>query len=277
VSRGDVTISAPARAILRVYFVAFLLVLYMPTALLVLFSFNDSNNISFPIVGLTTHWYADALNNPDITNSVANSFLLALVVGAVSTVLGLLASYALARRNIRFKAGISALILVPLVVPTVALGVALLILFNKGPVPTPLGIYPAVLIGHVVLALPYTVLLILPRIAGIDKRLEEAAQDLGASGLQTFTRIILPLIVPSLMAAFLISFIVSIDEVVIASFLLSNDQLTYPVYLYAGLRHPDTAASLIPVASAMILLSFVIAFLAEVLRRRGERRLGVTA
>ncbi len=275
-SRGDVAISRPARLVLRVYFVVFLLVLYLPTALLVLFSFNDSNTLSFPIVGLTTHWYSDAVNNPDIVDSVRNSFQIAVGVGIVATVIGLLASYALARSNIRMKGAISALLLVPLVVPTIALAIALLILVKKANLPL---LHPGLLalgIGHVVLALPYTVLLILPRISNIDRRLEEAAHDLGASGAQTFRRIILPLIVPSLMAAFLIAFITSIDEVVLASFLLGAEQ-TYPAYLFAGLRHPDTAAALIPVASAMILLSFLTAFGAEVLRRRGERRLGAAA
>jgi spermidine/putrescine transport system permease protein len=276
VSRGDVAISRPARLALRAYFVVFLLVLYLPTALLVLFSFNDSNTLSFPIVGLTTHWYHDAINNPDIVDSVRNSFQIAVVVGIVATIIGLLASYALARSNIRMKGAVSALLLVPLVVPTIALAIALLILVKKADLPL---LHPGLFalgIGHVVLALPYTVLLILPRISNIDRRLEEAAHDLGASGAQTFRRIILPLIVPSLMAAFLIAFITSIDEVVLASFLL-GDQQTYPAYLFAGLRHPDTAATLIPVASAMILLSFLTAFGAEVLRRRGERRLGVIA
>ena len=275
-SRGDVAVSRSLRAALRVYFLVFLVVLYLPTALLVIFSFNDSTTASFPLVGFTTRFYSQALDNKDIVNSVENSFLVAALVGVGATILGLCASYVLARRKVRFKGAISALLLVPLVVPTVALGVALLILFQKGPVPVPLGL-TAVFIGHVVLAIPYTVLLILPRISAIDRRLEEAAQDLGASGGQTFRRVIFPLIVPSLLAAFLIAFIVSVDEVVIASFVLANGQLTYPVYLFAGLRQPDRVATLIPVASGMILLSFLIAFLAEVTRRRGERRLGLTA
>jgi spermidine/putrescine transport system permease protein len=273
---GDVAVSRPLRVALRVYFFVFLVVLYLPTALLVIFSFNDSTTASFPLEGFTTRFYRAAWNNPDIVDSVKNSLMVAIVVGLLATTLGLCASYVLARRKVVFKGAISALLLVPLVVPTVALGIALLILYNQSWFPLELGL-GAVVVGHVVLALPYTILLILPRIGAIDTRLEEAAQDLGASATQTFRRVILPLTVPSLLAAFLISFITSVDEVVVAVFLLAKGQLTYPVYLYAGLRQPDRVATLIPVASVMILLSFLIAFLAEVLRRRGERRLGLAS
>jgi spermidine/putrescine transport system permease protein len=169
---------------------------------------------------------------------------------------------------VRGKSVISALILVPLVVPTVVLGVALLLLFQKGVIPIGLGL-ASVMIGHVVIALPFAVLILLPRIASIDRRLEEAAYDLGASGIQMFRRVMLPLIVPSIMSAFLISFVFSIDEVVIASF-IAGDQPTYPVYLYSGLKFPEKTQTLIPVATVMIVLSFALAIMAEVIFLRSS-------
>jgi spermidine/putrescine transport system permease protein len=129
-----------------------------------------------------------------------------------------------------------------------------------------------IMFAHVVIAIPFAVLILLPRIASIDRRLEEAAYDLGATGLQTFRYVMLPLIVPSIISAFLISFVFSIDEVVIASF-LSSDQVTYPVYLYSGLKFPEKTQTLIPVATVMIVISFVLAFGAEAIRRYGDRRL----
>ena len=131
------------------------------------------------------------------------------------------------------------------------------------------------LIGHVIIALPFCVLLIMPRIASIDRRLEEAAYDLGASGLTTFRRVILPLIVPAILSL-LIAFVVSIDEVVVASF-LTSDSVTYPIYLYSGLKFPEKTQTLIPIATVMIALSFPLAFAAEGLRRVGERRVGLDA
>ena len=102
--------------------------------------------------------------------------------------------------------------------PTVVLGVALLILFQRGFIPVGLGLIQLAL-GHVIIALPFAVLILLPRIASIDKRLEEAAYDLGASGWQMFRRVMLLLIFPSILSAYLIAFVFSIDEVVIAAFI----------------------------------------------------------
>ena len=159
--------------------------------------------------------------------------------------------------------------------PTVVLGVSLLVLFRPSDpiIPVPLGLW-AVLIGHVVIALPFCVLLLLPRIASIDKRLEEAAHDLGASGLTTFRRVVLPLILPALLASLLVAFVVSIDEVVVASFLV-QDQATYPVYLYSGLRLSGQTSLLMPVATVMIVASTILILAAALIGRYGERRAGL--
>jgi|694.fasta_scaffold63113_5 spermidine/putrescine transport system permease protein len=266
-----VVISPTGKLLLTAFFAIFLLVLYLPTVLLIVFSFNDGTVAAFPLEGLTTEWYVRAFNSEEIRQALWASIRVGLISAAIATLLALMASYPLARRHVRGKSVISALILVPLVVPTVVLGVSLLLLFQKGIIPIGLGL-ASVMIGHVVIALPFAVLILLPRIASIDKRLEEAAYDLGASGMQMFGRVMLPLIVPSIMSAFLISFVFSIDEVVIASF-IAGDQPTYPVYLYSGLKFPEKTQTLIPVATVMIVLSFILAFTAEFIRRRGDRKL----
>jgi spermidine/putrescine transport system permease protein len=266
-----VVISPTGKILLTAFFAIFLVVLYLPTVLLIVFSFNDGTVAAFPLEGLTTKWYGLALHSESIREALWASVRVATLSAAIATLIALMASYPLARRHVRGKAVISALMLVPLVVPTVVLGVALLILFQKGFIPIGLGLI-SVMIGHVVIALPFAVLILLPRIASIDKRLEEAAYDLGASGLQMFRRVMLPLITPSILSAFLISFVFSIDEVVIASF-IAGDQPTYPVYLYSGLKFPEKTQTLIPVATIMIVLSFLLAIAAEVIRRRGDRKL----
>ncbi len=272
----DVAMSRNGKRLLVVFFGLFIVFLYLPTVLLLLFSFNNSTVIAFPITDLTTGFYEAAWQDDEIRKSLIASLQVAAGTAVVATALGVLVSYALARRSMRFKAGVSAIILLPLVVPTVVLGVSLLVLFRpQDPViAVPLGLW-AVLIGHVVIALPFCVLLLLPRIARIDKRLEEAAYDLGASGLTTFRRIILPLITPALIASLLVAFVVSIDEVVIASFVV-QDQATYPVYLYSGLRLGGRVSLLMPVATVMIVLSFVLVLAAELIRRYGERRVGLS-
>jgi spermidine/putrescine transport system permease protein len=271
----DVAMSRNGKRLLAVFFALFIVFLYLPTVLLLLFSFNNSTVIAFPITDLTTAFYEAAWQDDEIRSSLIASLKVAGGTAVVATVLGVLVSYALARRSVRFKSGISAILLLPLVVPTVVLGVSLLVLFRpQNPViGVPLGLW-AVLIGHVVIALPFCVLLLLPRIARIDKRLEEAAYDLGASGPTTFRRIILPLITPALIASLLVAFVISIDEVVIASFLV-QDQATYPVYLYSGLRLGGRVSLLMPVATVMIILSFLLVLAAELIRRYGERRVGL--
>lgn len=266
-----VVISPNGKRLLTAFFAVFLVVLYLPTVLLIVFSFNDGTVAAFPLEGLTTQWYGRAFESDEIRKALWASARVAIASAAIATLIALMASYPLARRHVRGKAFISALMLVPLVVPTVVLGVALLILFQKGMIPIGLGLI-SVMIGHVVIALPFAVLILLPRIASIDRRLEEAAYDLGASGIQMFRRVMLPLIIPSILSAFLIAFVFSIDEVVIASF-IAGDQPTYPVYLYSGLKFPEKTQTLIPVATIMIVLSFVLAIAAEVLRRRGDRKL----
>jgi len=266
-----VVISPNGKRLLTLFFALFLIVLYLPTVLLIVFSFNDSTVAAFPLDGLTTEWYKRAYQSEEIRKAMWASIKVATAAAFFATLLALMASYPLARRNIRGRSFISALLLLPLVVPTVVLAVALLILFQRGPGTIGLGL-SRVMIAHVVIAVPFAVLILLPRMASIDQRLEEAAYDLGASGLQTFRRILLPLIFPSIISAFLISFVFSIDEVVIASF-LTADQATYPVYLYSGLKFAEKTQTLIPVATIMIVLSFVIAIGAELIRRSADRRM----
>ncbi len=271
----NVLMSRNGRLLLLVFFAAFLVFMYLPSLLLAIFSFNESTVIAFPITSLTTDWYKAAWDNHEIRNAIVASLKVGAGTAVIATLIGLLVSYALARRTMIGKGPISAFLLLPLVVPTVVFGVALLVLFrpNNPVIPIPLGLW-AVLIGHIVIALPFCVLLLLPRLASIDRRLEEAAHDLGASGVTTFRRIILPLITPALLASLIVAFVISIDEVVIASFVI-QDQPTYPVYLYSGLRLGGQTSLLMPVATVMLLVSFVLVLAAELIRRLGERRLGL--
>ena len=265
----SVMASRRGHGLLRGWFVLFLLFLYLPTVLLILFSFNDADSPQFPFEGFTLSWYEAAWDTPAIRDAVLNSVLVGLGTSILATSLGVLSSYALARRRFRGRNAVFAVMVLPLVVPYVVLGIALLTLFLRGPLEISLSLW-AVLAGHIVVSLPYTILLLVPRIAAVDRRLEEAAEDLGASALYTFRRVMLPLIFPAILSSFLIAFVVSIDEVVIASFLV-GDQVTYPIYLYSGLRFSDRVMRLIAVGSVMIVVSFALVLLAEIIRRRGDR------
>ena len=272
---STVAVSRNGRRLLTGWFVFFLIFLYLPSVILLIFSFNSGTIPVFPLQHFTTQWYSDAWNDIELRDAFVRSIKVGIGTSIVATAVGLLAAYSLARRKFHGRNAITAFALVPLVVPPVVVAVALLMLFRKGPHPLPLSLW-TVLAGHVVISLPYCILLLVPRIASIDVRLEEAAQDLGASSFTTFRRIILPLITPAILSSFLIAFVVSIDEVVVASF-LTSDSVTYPIYLYSGLKFPEKTQTLIPIATVMIVLSFALAFAAEGLRRVGERRVGFDA
>jgi spermidine/putrescine transport system permease protein len=271
---GSVVISRAGKRLLTAFFIAFLIYLYVPTVLLLIFSFNDSTNAAFPLVGFTTSWYREAFHDQAIHAALRTSLELAACCAIAATTIATMVSYPLARRRVFGRSAISALILLPLVVPTVVLGVSLLLLFQRGLVNIPLG-FGAVLIGHVIIALPFCVLLILPRVASVDKRLEEAAQDLGASGFATFRKIMFPLILPAILSALIIGFVVSIDELIVASFLNGRGLITLPIFLYSSLKFPAKTMELIPVATLLITFSFCLVLAARIIAERGARRTGL--
>jgi spermidine/putrescine transport system permease protein len=135
-----------------------------------------------------------------------------------------------------------------------------------------LGLH-AIVIGHVVVALPYTILTILPLLERLSISLEEAAKDLGANTQETFRRVTLPLLTPALVSAFLIAFTLSFDEYAIASFLAGSEQ-TWPVYLFAQLRVPSLLPQLIAVSSVVFIASMLLILSAEIGRRIAQRRYG---
>jgi len=266
----DVALSKNGARLLRGFFALVVVFLYAPIVILLIFSFNDSAVPSFPLGGFTFHWYHQFLTNSDLKGALATSAIIAAVSSAGAVLLGLLAAIALTRRRFHGKAAVSALLLSPLVIPYVVFGISLLLLFHTLGVPRSIL---TVVIGHVVISLPYTILVLVPRLDQIDVSLEEAAFDLGASRLRTFRSITLPLILPAVVSAFLIAFTTSFDEYAVASFVVGT-RVTFPIYLYSALRFPNQLPQVIAVAVVVMVLSLVVVVAAEVGRRIAERRLG---
>jgi spermidine/putrescine transport system permease protein len=262
-------ISTGGRRTLWVLFWLLVVFLYAPIVILIIFSFNDSEIVSFPWLGFTTRWYHEFIHEPALLSALKTSLLVATMTSIVATALAIPASIALVRRRFFAKGLVSGVMLAPLVIPLVVLGISLLILFNA--VGVPLSPYTAA-IGHVVIALPFAILTMVPRLERIPAALEEASRDLGASAMQTFRQITFPLLVPALISAFLISFTISFDELVIASFLV-GDQATFPVYLYSQLRLPERLPSVIAVAVVILVVSVIVVVPSEVARFVTERRL----
>jgi spermidine/putrescine transport system permease protein len=266
----DVALSKNGARILRVFFALVVVFLYAPILILLIFSFNNSDVPSFPLSGFTLHWYYEFLTNADLRNALETSAVVAALSSAVAVVLGILASIALVRRRFKAKGPVSALLLSPLVLPLVVFGISLLLLFHA--IGMQLGI-TTVVIGHIVISLPYTILVIMPRLQQIDASLEEAAYDLGASRLRTFSSITFPLILPAVVSAFLIAFTTSFDEYAVASFVVGQT-VTFPIYLYSALRFPNQLPQVIAVAVVVITVSLAVVVAAEVGRRIAESRLG---
>jgi spermidine/putrescine transport system permease protein len=267
----DVALSKNGARLLRAFFALVVVFLYAPIAILLVFSFNDSAVPSFPLSGFTLHWYHQFLTNSDLKGALETSAIIAALSSTGAVVLGVLASIALTRRRFHGRAAVSALLLSPLVIPYVVFGISLLLLFHQLGVPRSLL---TVVIGHVVISLPYTILVLVPRLDQVDVSLEEAAFDLGASRLRTFRSITLPLILPAVVSAFLIAFTTSFDEYAVASFVV-GPRVTFPIYLYSALRFPSQLPQVIAVAVVVLVLSLVVVVGAEVGRRVAERRLSV--
>jgi spermidine/putrescine transport system permease protein len=266
----DVALSKTGARLMRAFFALVVLFLYAPIVVLLIFSFNNSELPSFPLSGFTLHWYHQFLTNPDLQGALETSAIIAALSSTGAVALGVLASIALVRRRFSGKAPVSALLLSPLVIPYVVFGVSLLLLFHS------LSIHLSILtvvIGHIVITLPYTILVLMPRLQQIDVSLEEAAFDLGASRLRTFRSITLPLLLPAVLSAFLIAFTTSFDEYAVASFVVGS-RATFPIYLYSAVRFPSNLPQVIAVAVFVITISLVVVVAAEAGRRVAERRLG---
>jgi spermidine/putrescine transport system permease protein len=275
----EIVASRGALRLFRVYFALLVLFLYVPIAVLALFSFN-AGDTTFPLERFTTHWYGDVFRNDVLIGSLVRSTIVATVSSIVAVALGVLASFALIRRRFFGKPAVSALAFSPLVIPYLVFGVSLLVIFTAVDkiLTDSFGVYiglglHAVVVGHVVVSLPYTILVIMPLLQRLSVSLDEAAKDLGASPWQTWRRVTLPLLFPALVSAFLIAFTLSFDEFAIASFLAGNEP-TWPVFLFASLRVPSQLPQLIAVSSIVFLASLLLIFAAEVGRRTAERRYG---
>ena len=266
----DVALSRSGAWLLRGFFALIVVFLYAPIVILLIFSFNNSNIPAFPLSGFTLHWYHQFLANSDLRGALETSAIVAALSSVGAVLLGILASIALVRRRFRAKGPVSALLLSPLVIPYVVFGISLLLLFHQLGIPRSIL---TVVIGHIVISLPYTILVIMPRLQQIDVSLEEAAYDLGASHLRTFRSITLPLILPAVISAYLIAFTTSFDEYAVASFVVGTRQ-TFPIYLYSAVRFPNNLPQVIAVAVVVITVSLLVVVAAEVGRRVAERRLG---
>ncbi|MFZ5790349.1 MAG: ABC transporter permease [Pseudomonadota bacterium] len=251
---------------LLVYGAIYLVFIYAPVLLVVLFSFNDGLYVAFPLKGFTIKWYEEMVANTGLTKALMTSLKIATLVSIVSTIFGVLAAKAVTRYYLPGRAPITFTIMLPLVIPTIIFAIALLTILTKI-----LGEQPStwsVIAGHILLCVPFSMAVMISRLQGFDKNLEEASLDLGENGWQTFWRVTFPLAMPGIVASFLLCFTTSFDEYLLAAFLSGNDT-TLPVYIFSQLRFPAKLPGTLALGSCILVISFVIVTFAEWLRRRG--------
>jgi spermidine/putrescine transport system permease protein len=252
------------RVPLRPVYAAMLVVLYLPIAILFIFSFNAGTTLSFPLEGFTLDWYGSVLGDSALLGAARNSLVVAVASATVATAVGCMVAVAVLRFRFRGRAVLLAMAGLPLVVPFVVMGVAFFLLFVAVDLPRSLL---TVTVGHSVIAIPYATLIVLARLSGLDPALEDAAMDLGATYPATLRRVVLPLMAPTLLSAWLTCFIVSFDEIALAIFLVGGDP-TFPVFLYGQLRFAQRLPVLIAMAVVLMIGTVALTLVALRLRAR---------
>ena len=207
--------------------------LYVPLAVVVLFSFNDSL-LNAQWVGFTTRWYVKLLHNDEMLHAAANSLLIALISASAATVLGTMAGIAMQRWPVGILRLLPVLVLTPVAMPEILLGVSLLLFFRQA-LDLTLGLF-SILVAHTIFSLGFVAIIVRARLSGMDESIFEAARDLGASPWKTFRHITFPLILPGIVAGFLMSFTLSIDDFVITFFVAGVGVSTLPLQIYSMIK-----------------------------------------
>lgn len=228
------------------------LLLYLPIAVLVVFSFNASRN-PYRWQGLSLEWYARLWDNDALIQAAANSLLLATTAATLSTLIGTLTAIALHRYRFRGKRLLNGMLFVVMMSPDIVLAISLLVLFIL------LGLklgYLSLLLAHVTFCLPFVVVTVYARLSGFNAQIIEAARDLGASEWQMLRTVLVPIIFPAVMAGWLLGFTLSLDDVVVSIFVTGPTFEVLPLRIYSMVRlgvKPEVNA----LATVLLMLSLL--------------------
>lgn len=258
---------------LKVYVVLGLAFLYAPVLLLPIFAFNDAAIIAFPLKGFTFANFQQLWATTALHTAVVNSLMVAAAAAVLATALGTCTARAASRYAFPLKRPLIGFIMLPLVLPEIIVAVALLVTLIQ------LGLNLSlwtVILGHVLICTPFAVAILSSAFQGLDASLEEASFDLGETRMGTFWRVSFPLVLPGIISSLLISFTISLDEFIIA-FFLTGTEPTLPVYIWSQLRFTAKLPSVMALGFLMLLVSLVLLALAEIFRRRANRRQGVSS
>ena len=250
----------------RTYLTLVYLLLYVPIVVLVGFSFNDSRT-GYEWGGLSLRWYEALLNNRAMVQAMWNSLWLALSAATVSTLIGALTALALHRYRFRGKKVLNGMLFVVMMSPEIVLAISLLALFLL--VGLQLG-YVSLLLAHVTFCLPFVVITVMARLSGFDERLPEAARDLGANDFTMTRTVLIPVIMPALLAGWLLGFTLSLDDVVVSTFVSGPSYEILPLRIYSMVRvglKPEVNA----LGTLLLVFSLVMLILSQWILLRSKR------
>ncbi|MDY0883586.1 ABC transporter permease [Dongia soli] len=256
-----------ARWLLGLFTLLVYMIIYLPIGLVVLTSFNEATITTLPIQHLTWHWYGALLQNAKTLQSLWTSLQVGAASTLIATTLGLFAALAIVRHEFRGKSAFILLTTLPMLAPGIIMGVSLLLFarfvgFQAG--------FFAVLLGHILLALPYCTFILISSLARFDKSLEEAARGLGAGELGVLFRITIPGIAPGIIGAALFAFTISIGEFVVSFFLTTAGTTTLPIRIYSIVKVGITPE--INAVSALILVATLVLSIAAFRLTLSERK-----
>ncbi len=255
------------RAWLRRASVGSLVFLYLPVAVLIAFSFNASR-LSASWQGFTLKWYGVLVGDRALLGATWNSLFIALVSTAIATGLGLGVALGIERLPLRRQQVVEGAILLPLVIPEVMMGVALMLLFVM--VKWPLGLW-TIILGHATFNIPVVVVIIRARLRKLDQRLEEAAYDLGATVWQALQRVTLPLLRPAILGAALMAFTISFDDFIVTFFTAGPGSTTLPLKVYSMIKS-GVSPEINALSAILVLLSMGLIALALGMQREAATR-----
>jgi len=240
--------------------------MYLPILVLAFYSFNSSA-YSAAWQGFTLDWYLKLFQDTRILTSLQNSLTVALSAVAISATIGTLMAVGMARYRFPGKRLYRGIAYLPLIIPDIAIAVATLVFLAT--VAIPLSLW-TIVAAHVVFCIAYVGIVVSSRLANLDPHLEEAALDLGATPVQAFIKVLLPQLMPGIVAGCLLAFVLSLDDFLIASFTAGSGSTTLPMEIFSRIRtgvKPDINA----LSIVLILVSGIVAFVAEYIRYKGAR------
>ncbi len=252
----------------NIYIALVFLFLFIPIIFVFVFSFNTSRmNIVWE--GFTLQWYGSFFKNRTLMSALENTLIIAVVSTGISTIIGTLGAVGLYKYNFKGKEIIDKLLYIPIVIPEIVLGIALLSIFSVLNIPLGLG---SITLAHITFSIPFVVINVRARLAGLDKSLEEAAMDLGANRVKTFMQITLPLLMPGITSGAMLAFSLSLDDVIISFFTCGPGSTTLPISIMAmvktGVTPEVNALSTVIMLVTIIIICIKTSFQVKKLKKR---------